>query len=280
MKIAVAAIQMPSTPLAVAANVERAETLLGKAHAGGAELAVLPELFNTGYGRFADYWPYGEDRSGPTLRRLQELSRRWRMAIAAGYVERDGRHLYNSVAFVQPEGTVDVYRKRNIVFWERFRFRPGRDPLVVASPWGRIGFAICADMIHRDVWNGYRGRIDLAVVSSAWPEFAHRETGRKHWLLGQVGPLARNPGAGRDDLGIPVVFANQCGPTETVIPGLGRPIADRFAGGSCVCDGRHAPPVQAGAEEHEQMVLSQVMVQPPKGFQTWRTMSHSAREAS
>ena len=279
MKIAVAAIQMPSEPLAVAANLERAEAWLAKAHAGGAELAVLPELFNTGYGRCADYWPYGEDRSGPTLRRLQELSRRWRMGIAAGYVERDGRHLYNSVAFLQPEGAVDVYRKRNIVFWERFRFRAGRGPLVVATPWGRIGFAICADMIYAEVWNGYRGRIDLAVVSSAWPDFADRETGRKHWLLGQVGPLSRAiPGRVARDLDIPVVFANQCGPTETIIPGLGRRIADRFAGGSSVCDGRHAPPVHAGADE--QMVLAQVTVQPPKGLHSWRTMSPSVRVAS
>ncbi len=279
MKIAVAAIQMPSQPLAVSANIERAEALLGNAHAGGAELAILPELFNTGYGPGVDYWPHGEDRSGPTLRRLQELSRRWRLGIAAGFAERDGKHLYNSVAFFLPEGAVDVYRKRNIVFWERFRFRAGRDPLVVSSPWGRIGFAICADMIHADVWDGYRGRIDLAVVSSAWPEFADRESGRKHWLLGQVGPLSRAiPGRVARDLGVPVVFANQCGPTRTVIPGLGRPIADRFAGGSSVCDGRHAPPVQAG--DDEQMVLSQVTVRPPKGFHSWRTMSPSARAAS
>ena len=146
------------------------------------------------------------------------------MGIAAGFVERDGRHLYDSVAFFPPDGAVHVYRKRNLVFWERFRFRPGRDPLVVATPWGRIGFAICADMIYRDVWDGYRGRIDLAVVSSAWPDFADRETGRKHWLLGQVGPLSRAiPGRVAHDLGIPVVFANQCGPTRDGHPGPGPP---------------------------------------------------------
>ncbi len=279
MKIAVAAIQMHSEPLAVAENLDRAEAWLGRAHAAGAELAVLPELFNTGYGRCADYWPFGEDPSGPTRKRLQELSRRWRMGIAAGYVERDGKHLYNSVAFFQPEGEVQVYRKRNIVFWERFRFRAGRDPLVVATPWGRIGFAICADMIYAHVWNGYRGRIDLAIVASAWPDFADRETGRKHWLLGQVGPLSRAiPGRVASDLGIPVVFANQCGPTETIIPGLGRPIADRFAGGSSVCDGLHAPAVLAG--DDEQMVLSPVTVQPPKGLPSWRTTSRSALAAS
>ena len=49
-----------------------------------------------------------------------------------------------------------LYRKRNLVFWERFRFRPGKSPLVVPTPWGRIGFAVCADMIYRKVWHDYR----------------------------------------------------------------------------------------------------------------------------
>ena len=85
------------------------------------------------------------------------------MAIAAGFVERDGRHLYDSLAFCAPGGNVEIYRKRNLVFWERFRFHPGRMPLVVSTPWGRMGLAICADMIYRKVWADYQDRIDLAV---------------------------------------------------------------------------------------------------------------------
>ena len=84
-------------------------------------------------------------------------------------MERDGPHLYDSLGFVTPEGDVHVYRKRNLVFWERFRFLPGRSPLVVPTRWGRIGFAICADMIYRRVWQDYRDRIDLAVITAAWP---------------------------------------------------------------------------------------------------------------
>ena len=115
---------------------------------------------------------------------------------------------------------------------------------MVATPWGRIGFAVCADMIYRKVWDEYRGRIDLAFVSSAWPDFADRDTGRKHWLFGHVGPLSGAiPGKVAVDLGIPVVFANQCGQTETVIPILQTRITDRFAGLSSIADGRHAAPV-------------------------------------
>ena len=54
---------------------------------------------------------------------------------------------------------------------------PGATPLVVSTPWGRVGFAVCADMIYRKVWDDYRDRIDLAVVSAAWPDFADRRHG-------------------------------------------------------------------------------------------------------
>lgn len=278
MKLAAAAIQMSTVIHDVSANLGRADHLLRLAQQGGAELVVLPEMFNTGYGLCPDYAPVAETPEGPTVEHLRARSRQWRLTIVAGFVEQDGRHLYDSLAVVEPEGQVHVYRKRHLVFWERSRFRPGRDPLVVPTRWGRIGLAICADMIYRSVWRGYRDRIDLAVVSAAWPDFADRHTGRKHWLLGHVGPLSATiPERVSLDLGIPVIFANQCGETRTTIPFLAR-IADRFAGRSCVCDGRHGPSAQAGIDE--EVVLSSVTVHSQRGLKTWHIMSPSAPAAS
>ena len=279
MKIVAAAIQMSSEPLKVAANLAKADALLHRAHRAGASLAVLPEMFNTGYGLLPDYGPCAEGPDGPTIRHLLARSREWKMAIAAGFVEREGHHLYDSIAFTTPEGNLSIYRKRNLVFWERFRFRPGKAPLVVTTPWGRIGFAVCADMIYKKVWEGYRGRIDLAIVCSAWPDFADRHTGRKHWLFGHVGPLSGAiPSKVATDLHIPVVFANQCGHTETVIPILHTRITDRFAGLSSICDGLHESPILAGQEE--QVLLAPVTIHTPQGPRTWRSTSSSAQEAS
>ena len=279
MKIIAAAIQMTAETLQVATNVERADAMLRQARADGAELAVLPELFNTGYSLCPDFAPYAEDIEGPTLEHLRKRSRQWRMGIAAGFVEREGRHLYDSLAFVTPEGDTHVYRKRNLVFWERFRFRPGRSPLVVPTRWGRIGFAVCADMIYRKVWRDYRDRIDLAIVAAAWPDFADRDTGRKHWLLGHVGPLSGEiPAKVARDLGIPVIFANQCGETQTTIPVLNNRIADRFAGRSTISDGLHGEAVRAGVED--QVLLSPLTIHSQRGLKTWRSMYPSAVEAS
>ena len=278
MKIVVAAVQMPSDHLDVSANLDRADELLRSARGQGVELAVLPELFNTGYSLCPDYGPYSETAQGPTLAHLRRRSRDWKMAIAAGFVEREGRHLYDSLVFCAPDGAVQIYRKRNLVFWERFRFHPGRSPMIVSTPWGRVGFAICADMIYRKVWNEYRGRIDLAVVSAAWPNFADRESGRRHWLFGHVGTLSGAiPAKVAMDLGVPVIFANQCGETRTTIPVLGTQIKDRFAGQSCICDGRHGPPVRADLEQ--QLLVAPITLHHQRGMKSWVSMSPSVPAA-
>jgi N-carbamoylputrescine amidase len=275
VKILVAAVQMRSNLLRLATNLEQADVWLKVAHQSGAEMAVLPEMFNTGYGLCHDFGPYGENRDGPSWRLLRERSRAWKMSIAAGFVERDGRHLHDSLGFVTPEGAFHVYRKRNLVFWERSRFLPGRTPLIVATPWGRIGFAICADMIYHRVWHEYRDQIDLAVIAAAWPQFADRESGSKHWLLGHVGPLSASiPGKVADDLGIPVIFANQSGATSTFVPILKTTIPDRFAGRSSISDGRQSAPVIAGMEER--LVIGPITIASTRRSKTWHFTSNSA----
>jgi N-carbamoylputrescine amidase len=205
------------------------------------------------------------------------------MAIAAGFVEREGNHLYDALGFCTPDGLVAIYRKRHLVFWERFRFYPGHHGLVVNTRWGRVGFAICADMIYKKVWKDYRDRIDIAVVAAAWPDFANRHTGQKHWLFGHIGGMSGEiPEKVAQDLGIPVVFSNQCGHTHTTIPYFGTWIAerivDRFAGLSSICDGRHGPPVRAGSAE--EVLLSPVTIHPPRGPRLCRSTSRSVPAAS
>ena len=279
MKIQAAAIQMPCDILDLPTNLQRADELIRTARDAGSELVVLPELFNTGYSLCPDFGPCSETAEGPTLSYLRQRSRRWKMAIAAGFVERAGRHLFDSLAFCTPDGEVQIYRKRNLVFWERFRFHPGRAPLVVSTPFGRVGLGVCADMIYRRVWDDYRGRIDLAVVAAAWPDFANRDTGRRHWLLGHIGPLSTAiPEKVALDLGIPVIFANQCGETQTTIPVLRTTISDRFAGQSSICDGRHGTPVRADRELS--VLVAPITLHSKRGLKSWNSMSHLASAGS
>ena len=250
MNLRAAAIQMQSEPGRPAENLAKAESLLRQAAEGGVELVVLPEMFNTGYCTSPDFFALAEGRDGPTIRLMRERSMRWGMAIAGGFVEADKGHVHDSMFYCDPDGRVEVYRKWNLVFWESSRFRRGSGPLIVETRWGSIGFAICADMIYRRVWDAYRGEIDLAIVAAAWPNFGNRATGRGHWLLGQVGPLAaRIPALVADDLNIPVAFANQCGPTRTKIPVMMTRLDDAFAGRSALADGRGGVRLVAGTDE-------------------------------
>jgi N-carbamoylputrescine amidase len=275
VELRAAAIQMQSVPGDVSGNLDRADANLARCRDEGVELAVLPELFNTGYCSRGDYPRIAEDGEGKTLAALRDRSRRWGLWIAAGYAEHHAGHLYNSLAFCGPDGSITVYRKRHLVFWECTRFRKGREPVIARTPWGRVGFAICADMIYRRVWSDYRGRIDLAVVASAWPDFANRRSGRPNWLYGHLGPLAGEiPRIISQDLDIPFIFSNQCGETETRVPLMPR-IPDRFAGRSALCDGRRSLPVRAGAEES--LVIASLRVASPsdRGASPCRSTSPS-----
>jgi N-carbamoylputrescine amidase len=134
-------------------------------------------------------------------------------------------------------------------------------------------------MIYRKVWSDYRDRIDLAVVSAAWPDFADRDSGRRHWLLGHVGPLSEAiPAKVAQDLDVPVIFANQCGETRTTIPVLGTQIKDRFAGQSSICDGRHAAPARAGREPS--LLIAPITLHHQRGMKSWRSTSLSVPAAS
>ena len=141
--IIAAAVQMPSDLLQVKSNLARADGLLMVAHQAGADLAVLPEMFNTGYGLLTVYDRYAEPVDGPTMMHLRRRSREWGMVIAAGFVERDGPSIYNAMGLCLPDGSISVYRKRHLALWERSQFQPGREPLVVTTRWGRVGLAIC-----------------------------------------------------------------------------------------------------------------------------------------
>src|SRR5262245_19943578 len=74
-----AALQMASTVGRVGENLDRADALLDRARRAGAELAVLPEMFNTGYGLIPDYAPLAEPRTGRTLSHLSARARKWKL---------------------------------------------------------------------------------------------------------------------------------------------------------------------------------------------------------
>jgi predicted amidohydrolase len=129
------------------ANVARIVETIRDREAG---LWVLPELATTGY-LFADRAEcasLAETVPGPATAALVAVARERSTRIVVGLAERDGERLYNSAAFLGPDGVVAVYRKVHLFDRERLTFDPGPEPFRV-HPLGahRLGMMVCFDWI-------------------------------------------------------------------------------------------------------------------------------------
>jgi predicted amidohydrolase len=155
-RVAIGLIQMNCQLGDKTANLSQAEDLLAGV-AGQADIACLPELFNTGYHLdalgdalfdLAEPVPASpRDPAGPTLTHLCELAARLEIAIIAGLVERDylvTGLLYDSVVLINRRGQVsNRYRKSHLYPAEHRFFQPG-DALPIFELDGlRVGLAIC-----------------------------------------------------------------------------------------------------------------------------------------
>lgn len=135
----------------VEANVAEALTLASHAlaAAGGADLVVFPELFNTGYvfRSRAEARALAEDAvRGPTARALTAFCREHATVAVGGLCERRAARLFNSVVWVGPRGVRGVHRKVHLFDREKHIFSPGRAPWPVFRVGrARVGLMICFD---------------------------------------------------------------------------------------------------------------------------------------
>jgi N-carbamoylputrescine amidase len=152
--VTVAAIQM-SCGEESERNVVRAIERIREAASRGAEIVLLPELFETPYfckeqdsSHLALARPY---RDHPTLARLAELAASLRIVLPVSFFEAANNALFNSVAIIDADGrALGLYRKSHIPdgpgYSEKFYFSPGDTGF---RAWdtrhGRIGVGICWD---------------------------------------------------------------------------------------------------------------------------------------
>ena len=181
-----ASLQFFATPFDLTRNLETAERLIRQAAGQGAQLAVLPEMFNTGYVYTPRLFAFAEADDGLTLRNLQRLSAELRVHLAGTLLLRDGSQVFNTFVLVEPGGRIHRYRKQHPFLWEHCYFAAGRGPLIAATELGRLGLMVCWDIAHRAVWEQYRGQVDVLLLASSAPRL-HRALlnfplGRKVYL--------------------------------------------------------------------------------------------------
>lgn len=150
----VAAIQMRMTENP-AENLAHAEALVREAAAQGANIALLPELFERPYFcqerryEFLEYaLPVSEN---PAVLRMRKVAKELGVVLPVSFYERDGNRTYNSVAMIDADGSLlGVYRKTHIpddhYYQEKFYFSPGDTGFrVFETRFGRVGAGICWD---------------------------------------------------------------------------------------------------------------------------------------
>jgi predicted amidohydrolase len=150
-----------------ARNREHLESLLNAADSG-ADLAVLPETFTTGFLGDGDLPDEGMD--GPTVAWMRDWARAHDCALAgSAVIVEDGRR-YNRLLFVTPDGAVSHYDKRHLFAYggENRRYTAGDRRVTVDYRDWRINLQVCYDL-RFPAWCRSRGDYDLMLLVANWP---------------------------------------------------------------------------------------------------------------
>jgi predicted amidohydrolase len=186
------AIQMTSTD-DVAKNLEIASRILHKASAAGGAIAVLPENF-AGIGADESFrLDIAEtDGRGPIQEWLSAEAVRTGMWIVGGTIPivsgQPGRPFASSLIFDDSGHRVGRYDKihlfdvaipgRDEYYRESANTLPGEAPVIVKTPWGRLGCGVCYDLRFPEMFRFLSAEgMDFLVLPAAFTE----ATGRAHW---------------------------------------------------------------------------------------------------
>ena len=174
MNLKIAAIQMDAAPAPVNERLERATRLLKSAAEQGAQIAVLPEVFNSGYTYANENYTLAETADGLTLTWMCTMANQFDLYIAGTLLFYESGEIYNRMFLIAPSGQSWQYDKSYPWAWERAYFRKTREGVQVAdTPLGKFGMLICWDSAHIKLWAQYAGQVDMILVSSC-PPLAHQ----------------------------------------------------------------------------------------------------------
>ena len=219
-EVTVAAVQMKMSN-DPAENLGHAEALVREAAARGANIVLLPELFERPYfcqERRYDYLDYALPVSqNPAVLHMQMVAKELGLVIPVSFFERDGNSLYNSVAMIDANGSLlGVYRKTHIpddhCYQEKFYFTPGNSGFrVFDTCFGRVGVGICWDQWFPEAARAMAllGADCLLYPTAIGSEPILGMDSMPHWRRVMQGHAAANV--------MPVVAANRVG-EERVFP--------------------------------------------------------------
>ena len=250
--VTVAAVQL-ACDWDIGANIARAEQHVRAAAAQGAQIILLPELFETPYFcieqdsrhlRLAS--PLEENRA---VRHFRGVARELGVVLPISFFEREQLAYFNSVAVIDADGSIlGRYRKSHIPngpgYQEKNYFSPGDTGFKVWNTrYARIGVGICWDQWFPETARAMAlmgaELLFFPTAIGSEPPPAVALNSKEHWQRTQQGHAAANL--------MPLIAANRYGlerslqqPQELYI---------RFYGGSFIADATGAKVAEAGETE-------------------------------
>lgn len=219
-KVKVAALQF-SCSKDVQENINKAEKMVKEAADNGANIILLPELFERQYfcqEKRYDYYNYALPlEKNPAVNRFKEVAKELGVVIPVSFYERDIDRLFNTVAMIDADGSVlGIYRKTHIpddhFYQEKFYSTPGDSGFkVFDTRFGCIGVGICWDQWFPETVRcmAVQGAEMLLYPTAIGSEPILDVDSNSHWRRVMQGHAAANL--------MPVVAANRIG-VETVEP--------------------------------------------------------------
>ncbi|MGC1376576.1 MAG: carbon-nitrogen hydrolase family protein, partial [Anaerolineales bacterium] len=229
----VAAVQMNAEPALREKRLGHAETLIARAASQGAQLVVLPEVFNTGYAYSDQNYRLAETLHGKTVTWMKSTAHKHKVYLAGSLLLREDDEIHNAMLLVSPDGQQWRYDKTHPWCWERAYFRGGRGPQVAETPLGRFGLLVCWDVAHPRLWAAYAGKVDAVLVSSCPPLMHKAKTvfpDGKQLAMADTGAVMRSAFQGAEQtfgeflrrqaawLGVPLVVTTVSGKFSTHLP--------------------------------------------------------------
>lgn len=187
-----AAIQMASGPQ-VQANLMEAGRLIKEAAGRGAKLVVLPETFAIMGVHETDRVKAAEEYGhGPIQTFISQQAKKYGVWIVAGTIpvrSEDPERVYAASILYNEKGEIvarydkihlfDVMLGENQeVYTESDTTFPGQSPVVVDSPFGKLGMSVCYDLRFPELYRRLSAQgAQVLLVPSSFTEL----TGKAHW---------------------------------------------------------------------------------------------------
>lgn len=235
-------------------NIDEAEALVKEAAQNGAQIILLPELFEGHYfckDKERRYFKWARPlKDHPVIERFSVLAKALEVVLPISYFEREGTRYFNALVVIDADGTVlENYRKTHIPdgpgYEEKFYFEAGDSGFKVwETAYGKIGVGICWDQ-----WFPETART-LALMGAElifYPTAIGSEPeieidSKAHWQRVQQGHAAANI--------VPVIAANRTGVE------LGESCTLTFYGSSFMSDETGEIMVEASRDREEIIYVS------------------------